>query len=242
MSDASDQGDDTHSVQIQLDSVTLDGILGIPEGAEGIVVFAHGSGSSRLSPRNQFVAKVLRDGGLATLLFDLLTPEEEEIDHETRHLRFDIELLAQRLADTTTWLLGQPDARRLRIGYFGSSAGAAAALIAATKRPDVVGAVVSRGGRPDLAMEALPNVQAPTLLIVGGADTPVIGMNERALERLNVEKRLEIIPGAGHLFHEPGTLEQVAQQARDWFLQYLTLNETTEGGRDEQTNDGRLSR
>ena len=209
-------------VQVSTDSVILEGNLGIPEGAEGIVLFAHGSGSSRFSPRNQFVARVLREGGLATLLIDLLTSEEEKIDRRTRHLRFDIDLLAGRLVGATDWLSQHPDTRDLHIGHFGSSTGAAAALIAATERPDVVEAIVSRGGRPDLADPVLPDVKAPTLLIVGGNDIPVIELNQQALAQLRTEKKLEIVPGATHLFEEPGALEQVAQLARQWFQRYLT--------------------
>jgi len=209
-------------VQVSTDSVILEGNLGIPEGAEGIVLFAHGSGSSRFSPRNQFVARVLREGGLSTLLIDLLTSEEEKINRRTRHLRFDINLLAGRLVGATDWLSQHPDTRDLPIGHFGASTGAAAALIAATERPDVVEAIVSRGGRPDLAGPVLPDVKAPTLLIVGGNDIPVIELNQQALAQLRTEKKLEIVPGATHLFEEPGALEQVAQLARQWFQRYLT--------------------
>lgn len=210
-------------VRVAAGQVTLEGNLAIPEGAQGIVLFAHGSGSSRFSPRNRYVAGVLRQGGLATLLIDLLTEEEEAVDIRTRHLRFDIGLLAQRLIGATDWLMQQPESRRLRIGYFGSSTGAAAALVAAAERPDAVGAVVSRGGRPDLAGPALPRVQAPTLLIVGGNDVPVIGLNRDALAQLRVdEKELTIVPGATHLFEEPGALEEVARLARRWFQRYLT--------------------
>lgn len=210
-------------VRVAAGQVTLEGNLAIPEGAQGIVLFAHGSGSSRFSPRNRYVAGVLRQGGLATLLIDLLTEEEEAVDIRTRHLRFDIGLLAQRLIGATDWLMQQPESRRLRIGYFGSSTGAAAALVAAAERPDAVGAVVSRGGRPDLAGPALPRVQAPTLLIVGGNDVPVIGLNRDALAQLRLdEKELTIVPGATHLFEEPGALEEVARLARRWFQRYLT--------------------
>jgi putative phosphoribosyl transferase len=222
MNRTSGQSSEERLVQIFIDSVTLEGNLGIPEGAEGIVLFAHGSGSSRFSPRNRFVAKVLREGGLATLLMDLLTSEEEEVDRLTRHLRFDIELLAKRLVGATDWLLQHPDTQGLHIGHFGSSTGAAAALIAATRRPGVVDAIVSRGGRPDLAGPVLSQVEAPTLLIVGGDDVPVIGLNREALAQLRTEKKLEIISGATHLFEEPGALEEVAQLARQWFQRYLT--------------------
>ena len=196
----------------------LEGDLVIPEKAAAVIAFAHGSGSSRHSPRNQYVARVLQQGGLATLLFDLLTAEEERIDMRTAHLRFDIGLLARRLSEATAWLKKDADTRDLLVGYFGASTGAAAALVAAAQRPKDVFAVVSRGGRPDLAGSSLPLVKASTLLIVGGEDEPVIGMNEDAFEQLHMEeKKLEIVPGATHLFEEPGTLEQVAILARDWF-------------------------
>jgi putative phosphoribosyl transferase len=216
------QGGGERSVSIPAGQVELQGNLNVPEGAEGVVLFAHGSGSGRHSPRNRYVAWALEERGLATLLFDLLTPEEEEVDLHTRHLRFDIGLLAQRLAAATDWLGQEPDTRDLRIGYFGASTGAAAALVAAAERPREVGAVVSRGGRPDLAGDALLLVEAPTLLIVGGDDERVLRMNEEALARLRAEKRLEIIPGAGHLFEEPGALEEVARLAADWFTRNLS--------------------
>ena len=209
------------AVRVPAGPVELEGNLGVPEGVRGVVLFAHGSGSGRMSPRNRYVAKALQGANLATLLVDLLTPEEEEVDLRTRHLRFDIGLLAGRLAGATDWLSQNPETRHLRAGYFGASTGAAAALVAAADRPDKVGAVVSRGGRPDLAGEALPFVEAPTLLIVGGNDVPVIGMNEEAMERLRVEKRLEIVPGATHLFEEPGALEEVARLASGWFARHL---------------------
>jgi dienelactone hydrolase len=201
--------------------VELEGNLVVPEGARGIVLFAHGSGSSRHSPRNRYVARVLREAGLATLLIDLLTPDEEEVDLRTAHLRFDIGLLAERLVGATDWLKENPAMRSLRIGYFGASTGAGAALVAAAERPRDVGAIVSRGGRPDLAGEALSRVLAPTLLIVGGDDVPVIGMNERAMARMSAEKRLEIVPGATHLFEEPGALEAIARLATRWFVRHL---------------------
>jgi putative phosphoribosyl transferase len=201
--------------------VVLEGNLGVPEGARGIVLFAHGSGSGRHSPRNRYVAGVLRQAGLATLLIDLLTPDEEAVDLRTRHLRFDIGLLAGRLVGVTDWLVRSPETQNLRIGYFGASTGAGAALVAAAERPDAVSAVVSRGGRPDLAGDALPRVRAPTLLIVGGDDAPVIGMNREALEQLRAQKRLEILPGATHLFEEPGALEGVARLAAGWFAGHL---------------------
>ncbi len=212
---------DERLVHVTVGPVTLEGSMSVPTGARGVVLFAHGSGSSRHSPRNRYVASVLQAGGLATVLIDLLTADEETVDLRTRQLRFDIELLADRLVGATDCLAQYPDTRLLRVGYFGASTGGGAALVAAAQRPEVVGAVVSRGGRPDLAGPALPHVRAPTLLIVGGHDLPVIGMNREALAQLNCEKRLEIVPGATHLFEEPGTLEQVAQLARDWFNQYL---------------------
>ena len=209
-------------VQIPIGEVTLEGTLQIPEAAQGLVVFAHGSGSSRHSRRNQYVARFLQEGRLATLLFDLLTAEEEQIDLRTRHLRFNIELLASRMTGATNWLVQQPETQLLPIGYFGASTGAAAALVAAAALPDIVRAVVSRRGRPDLALDALPDVKAATLLIVGGNDTPVIAMNQVAFERLRTLKKMVIIPGATHLFEEPGALEEVARLARDWFQTYLT--------------------
>src|SRR6266576_6418897 len=204
-------------LQIQAGRAVLSGNLTIPENATGLVLFAHGSGSSRHSPRNQFVAHTLNDAGLATLLFDLLTSEEEAIDMQTRDLRFNIHLLAERLVHATKWAKEQEQTRDLHMGYFGSSTGGAAALVAAIEVPQEVRAVVSRGGRPDLAGEALPKVQAPTLLIVGGNDDVVIELNEQARDRMRCEVKLEIIPGATHLFEEPGALERVAQLASDWF-------------------------
>ncbi|MDP1537006.1 MAG: dienelactone hydrolase family protein [Burkholderiales bacterium] len=195
-------------------------MLSIPERASGVVMFVHGSGSSRFSPRNRRVAGVLDAGGLGTLLFDLLTAQEQEIDERTAALRFDIGLLTRRLIDAVDWLVERPDTRGLRIGLFGASTGAAA-LAAAAERPERIAAVVSRGGRPDLALPVLPRVRAPTLLIVGGLDQPVISMNRRAATALGCEHRLEIIPGATHLFEEPGTLDQVACLARDWFMEHL---------------------
>jgi dienelactone hydrolase len=208
-------------VPVEAGPVVLEGILSIPENAVGIVLFAHGSGSSRHSPRNRFVAQMLREGGLATLLIDLLSEDEEAIDMHTEHLRFDIGLLAERLVGATDWLLANSDTHNLPLGYFGASTGAGAALVAAAERPDIVGALVSRGGRPDLAGPALRHVQAPTLLIVGGDDAPVIGLNQEALAHLRVEKRLEIVSGASHLFEEPGALERVAELARVWFQRHL---------------------
>ena len=210
------------SVRVAAGDVTLEGDLAIPRRARGVVAFAHGSGSSRHSPRNRYVAGVLNQAGLATLLFDLLTPAEERVDQRTAELRFDIELLAERLAGATNWLIQDPRTGGLRIGYFGASTGAAAALVAATARPELVAAVVSRGGRPDLARRALAQVRAPTLLLVGGEDELVIALNQDALHALRCEKRLQILPGATHLFEEPGMLEWAAELARDWFLRYLT--------------------
>ena len=209
------------AVEVPAGPVELAGNLCVPEEAGGVVLFAHGSGSGRHSPRNRHVARVLGEAGLATLLIDLLTPDEEEVDRESGHLRFDVGLLARRLAGATHWLRQNPDTRDLPVGYFGASTGAGAALIAAAEQPREVGAVVSRGGRPDLAEDTLPLVEAPTLLIVGSDDEPVIRMNEKALGRLRAEKRLEIVPGAGHLFEEPGTLEEVARLAAGWFTRHL---------------------
>lgn len=213
----------THSsdVNVQAGEIELEGNLFIPENAHGIVVFAHGSGSSRFSSRNRAVANYLNEGGLATLLFDLLTAEENEIDMQTREFRFDIKLLSRRLIETVDWLGQQPETKALNIGLFGSSTGAAAALIAAAERPDTVAAVVSRGGRADLAGDALPNVKAPTLLIVGGLDYAVIQMNRDAMEQMTIQPSLEIVPGATHLFEEPGTLDDVTRLTRDWFQKYL---------------------
>jgi dienelactone hydrolase len=195
----------------------------VPPGAKGLVLFAHGSGSSRHSPRNRYVAGVLQEAGLGTLLVDLLTQQEEQLDARTAHLRFDIGMLAERLAGATDWLARQPDTSNLRVGYFGASTGGGAALVAAAERPESVAAVVSRGGRPDLAGPALPRVTAPTLLLVGGNDTVVIELNEQAKAQMRGEVQLTIVPGASHLFEERGTLEEVARLARDWFLRYLPL-------------------
>lgn len=219
---------DMQTVQVAVaPDVQVGGYLSITDQANGIVLFAHGSGSSRYSPRNQFVAHVLNNAGLASLLIDLLTPEEETVDEQTRHLRFDIGLLATRLMGAVDWLVRQPETRPLNIGLFGASTGAAAALVAAAERPSFVSAVVSRGGRPDLAGDSLLSVRAPTLLIVGELDAPVITMNEEALERLDVTKHLAIVPGATHLFEERGALEHVAKLTRNWFLHYLTDGELT---------------
>ncbi len=209
-------------VRLELGPIALDGTLTLPAGARGLVLFAHGSGSSRFSPRNRFVASALNEGGLGTLLFDLLTAQEERLDAITAELRFDIDLLAERLIAATDWVVGQRELHSMPLGYFGSSTGAAAALIAAGRRPDVVRAVVSRGGRPDLAGSDLPFVRAPTLLIVGGNDEPVIALNEAAMAQLrNCEVDLRIVPGATHLFEEPGALEQLAALARDLFARHL---------------------
>ena len=208
-------------VWVATDDIILEGDLCIPEGATGLVAFAHGSGSSRRSPRNRYVAQVLCGAGLATLLFDLLTPEEEAEDIRTAELRFNINLLARRMIGATDWLRHNEPTSHLRLGYFGASTGAAAALVASAERADVVGAIVSRGGRPDLATPVLNKVKAPTLLIVGGNDFPVIEMNRKALASLKIERKLVIIPGASHLFEEPGALEQVAELAKDWFLEHI---------------------
>lgn len=207
-------------VRVSAGSVTLEANFNIPADAQGVVLFAHGSGSGRHSPRNRYVAEAIREAGQAALLIDLLTPEEEEADMRTRHLRFDIRLLADRLAGATDWLAQYPDTRDLSVGYFGASTGAGAALVAAAELPEEVEAIVSRG-RPDLAGDALAHVKAPTLLIVGGNDVPVIEMNREALEQLRVEKELEIVPEATHLFEEPGALEQVARLASGWFVRRL---------------------
>ena len=214
----------TREVYIPAGRAHLEGELKIPPDAPGMVLFAHGSGSSRHSPRNQFVARVIRESGNGTLLFDLLTREEEIEDNVTGRLRFDIGLLAQRLVDATRWLAGQPQAGHLGIGYFGSSTGGGAALVATAEVGKSIGAVVSRGGRPDLAADALLRVESPTLLIVGEYDDVVIRLNEEALARLRCEKQIKIIPGATHLFEEEGALEQVARLAADWFRRHLRAN------------------
>ena len=211
----------TEPVEITSDGAGLQGDLSLPPEATGLVLFAHGSGSSRTSPRNQYVAETLQQEGLATLLLDLLTAEEEAVDVYTRQYRFDIPLLAKRLVAATDWALADPRTADLPIGYFGASTGAAAALIAAVDRPEAVRAVVSRGGRPDMAGPALAHVQAPTLLIVGGYDTPVIALNKEAFDQLPDGKEMMIVPRATHLFEEPGALEEVARLAGDWFRQYL---------------------
>jgi predicted phosphoribosyltransferase/dienelactone hydrolase len=213
--------DEPSRINIEMGDVTLAGDLIVPPDARGIVLFAHGSGSGRHSPRNRFVARTLSDGGFATLLVDLLTEEEEKEDAETADLRFDIGLLAKRLLDATDWVSSQAPTQKLSVGYFGASTGAAAALMSAAEWPDRVGAVVSRGGRPDMAESVLWRVRVPTLLIVGGDDPLVLDLNRRAHAELACEKRLEIVPGATHLFEEPGMLEQVADLALDWFEEHL---------------------
>lgn len=220
---AMEQSINEQTVRIPAAPITLEGDLAVPESAHGVVLFAHGSGSSRHSPRNRYVAQVLQQARLATLLMDLLTRDEELIDEQTGALRFNIEFLAARLIEATGWLREQPEIVQLPLGYFGASTGAAAALVAAASLPGRVGAAVSRGGRPDLAGEALRHVTAPTLMIVGGRDLTVLELNRRALALLPGEKELKIVPGATHLFEEPGALETVAQMARDWFESHLVL-------------------
>ncbi|MDD5580315.1 MAG: dienelactone hydrolase family protein [Methylobacter sp.] len=216
------------TIHILADKVTLEGELILPQDARGVVLFAHGSGSSRHSPRNQFVAQMLRTSGMGTLLLDLLTPQEESVDFHTRHLRFDIDLLAKRLMhasrwleESTEWINKQAHPEHLRLGYFGASTGGGAALMAAAALGTRVGAIVSRGGRPDLAGPALAEVKAPTLLIVGGFDEQVIDLNKDAYAQMTCEKALQIVPGATHLFEEPGTLDKVAELAADWFQRHL---------------------
>jgi dienelactone hydrolase len=211
------------SIAIDVGAVVLEGELAVPDAPRAVVVFAHGSGSGRHSPRNQHVAKKLRDAGLATLLFDLLTPEEEHAEQRTRHLRFDIGMLARRLVGARDWLRRSPSLAPLAIGYFGASTGAAAALVAAALAPDGIAAVVSRGGRPDLAGDALQLVRAPTLLIVGSNDEVVLELNRAALAELAAPGRLEIVPGAGHLFEEPGALDRVARLACEWFREHAAV-------------------
>ncbi|HET7584673.1 MAG TPA: alpha/beta family hydrolase [Gemmatimonadaceae bacterium] len=211
----------SRAVSVPAGTVTLAGDLTIPTDAEAIVLFAHGSGSSRHSPRNRRVARTLQDAALATLLMDLLTVDEERVDERTRQLRFDIELLATRLVAAIDWLGQQPDTGSLPIGCFGASTGAAAALRAAAQRAGRVMAVVSRGGRPDLAGDVLEHVQAPTLLIVGGRDVEVMALNEDARARMRAPAELRIVPGATHLFEEPGALDVVSTMARDWFVRHL---------------------
>jgi putative phosphoribosyl transferase len=214
----------TEAVRIETGSVALDGDLHLPERATGLVVFAHGSGSSRFSRRNRAVAKILEHAGFGTLLLDLLTPAEEAMDERTTEYRFDIPLLGRRVIAAADWVQARSDLRHLPIAFFGASTGAAAALIAAAARPAVTRAVISRGGRPDLAEDALPKVEAPTLLIVGGDDVPVIEMNRDAMRQMKAPVKLEIVPGATHLFEEPGALEQVARLAADWCHRHLNEN------------------
>jgi len=209
------------AIRLVVDGAPLEGNLSIPKKAKGIVVFAHGSGSSHNSPRNRFVADVLQKAGLATLLFDLLTLKEEAADSISGHLRFNIDFLARRLNGASDWVTRNADTRGLALGYFGASTGAAAALVAAAEKPDTVKAVVSRGGRPDLASYYLPRVKVPVLLIVGGLDTTVIELNQQALAQLGGIRELAIVPGATHLFEEQGTLPQVADLAAAWFVKYL---------------------
>ncbi len=211
------------SITIPIGSISLEGNLVVPDRAGGVVLFAHGSGSGRHSPRNQYVAGVLQEGGIATLLIDLLTEGEEQVDLTTRHLRFDIPLLAERLVGAIDWLGAEPSTAGLPVGLFGASTGGGAALMASVARPERVRAVVSRGGRPDLADTALPEVVVPTLLIVGGLDDVVIALNQVAMEQMRGEAELKIVPGATHLFEEPGTLKQVAELARDWFIRHLAV-------------------
>ncbi len=212
-------------VTVNVPGAALEGYLSLPTAATGVVVFAHGSGSSRHSPRNRYVADILNEGSLATLLIDLLTADEQEVDRQTGQLRFDIPFLANRLVAITQWLREQPQAADLKIGYFGASTGAGAALVAAAEIPRLIHAVVSRGGRPDLAGDALHRVVAPTLAIVGGNDREVLELNRQALARMNCVKVLQVIPGASHLFQEPGALEEVAKLARDWFAEELSVAE-----------------
>ena len=209
------------TVEISAGPVRLEGTLGVPATARGVVLFAHGSGSSRFSPRNRYVARVLRDAGLGTLLLDLLSAGEEEVDEVTREHRFDIAMLADRLVAAVDWLAAEPDVASLPVGLFGASTGGGAALVAASERPAPVLAVVSRGGRPDLAGDALGDVRCPTLLVVGGDDDVVLELNESARSRMRADVRLVTVPGATHLFEEPGALEAVAALARDWFLEHL---------------------
>lgn len=211
-------------VRVPAGAARCDGDLRVPERASGLVIFAHGSGSSRFSSRNRSVAAVLEEAGFATLLLDLLTPDEAAVDDVTREYRFDIDRLATRVVAAADWAGGRQDLQRLPLAFFGASTGAAAALIAAAERPQQTRAVISRGGRPDLAGTALPRVQAPTLLIVGGNDEPVIEMNRDAMEQMRATVRLEIVPGATHLFEERGTLEDVSRLAAEWCRQHLRVH------------------
>lgn len=220
LSNPENRRDQDVSIEIAAGQTILNGDLHVPARARGVVVFAHGSGSSRLSPRNQFVARSLQRAGLATLLFDLLTAEEESRDRTSGHLRFDIDLLAGRLLSVVEWIGGDRELRRVKLGCFGASTGAAAALVAAAQAPQIA-TIVARGGRPDLAGAALEQISVPVLLIVGGEDRTVLKWNRQAMSRLAGEKKLEVIPGATHLFEEPGALEQVAELGRRWFESHL---------------------
>lgn len=213
-----------HNITIPCGNVILDGLLYIPQEAVGLVLFVHGSGSSRFSVRNQFVARILNEAKLATLLFDLFTPNEDAIDSQTAQLRFNIEFLASRLLIVAQWCTHQPQLASMPIGYFGASTGGGAALVAAAIKPQLVRAVVSRGGRPDLAGDKLSHVKSPTLLIVGGNDEIVIELNNEAKSQLNCINKMEIVPGATHLFEEPGTLDEVARLAKNWFVHYLNTS------------------
>lgn len=230
MASASQPGNRSREVTVDATGVQLAGTLSVPPAPRGIVLFAHGSGSSRLSPRNRLVAGQLNAAGMATLLFDLLTEAEEHVDRRTRHLRFDIALLAERLVGATSWVGRQDRLAQLPVGYFGASTGGGAALVAAADLGGAVAAVVSRGGRPDLAGPALPLVRSPTLLIVGGRDAPVIERNRDAMARMTAPVELEIVPGATHLFEETGTLERVADLAAAWFDRYLGDDAKSDGG------------
>lgn len=208
-------------VEIPVGDVILEGNLRIPSGAAGLVVFAHGSGSSRHSPRNRYVAEYLNDRGIGTLLIDLLSAEEEAIDVRTRHLRFDIDMLADRLTGIVRWVAAQTELNELRIGYFGSSTGSGAALLATARQPDRIAAIVSRGGRPDLADRVLDKIEVPVRLVVGGNDPQVLSLNEQSLRRLNDRSLLDVVPGATHLFEEPGALDRVCELAAEWFGKHL---------------------
>jgi dienelactone hydrolase len=225
-------------VKVAIGKTILEGDLCVPPNAPGLVVFVHGSGSSRKSPRNRYVAQLVHQVGLATLLFDLLTGDEESVDVKTGRYRFDIRLLANRLIGATVWLKQNPETKNMAIGYFGASTGAAAALLAAAEHPNDVAAVVSRGGRPDLARSALPYVKSPTLLIVGGRDLPVIAMNRDAYNELHAEKKLVVIPGATHLFEEMGALEEVARLANNWFVNYVASKQVVSASGVPSTNWG----
>ncbi|HLH08020.1 MAG TPA: dienelactone hydrolase family protein [Terriglobales bacterium] len=227
-----------HAVTLSANGATLEGVLAVPEQPRGIILFAHGSGSSRHSPRNQYVAEVLYSHRVATLLFDLLTRDEEPSDRYNQALRFNIPFLANRLIGATKWIMDVRSLKDLKIGYFGASTGAGAALMAAAKLPEAVCAIVSRGGRPDLAADFLHEVHVPTLLIVGGDDEPVIAMNHLALQKIGcADKKLIVIPGASHLFQEPGTLEEVAKIATHWFCQHFAASETPDSAARRATGD-----